>query len=294
MLLGAGLLMLAPSLPAQAAVTTPPVRTGLEVQYTLYGSAGGGWGFNATNESNPGPHLYVNYGDTVQLTLIATDQANHNWFIDYDNSTTPSTGEPSSPQFTATNSILWNFTADRIGTYVYRCEIHPISMTGFITISTPTHYTLYGDAQRGWGLNATNITNPGPTLVVQAGANVSLTLYAADSTFHSWFIDYQNATGVSSGDPNSPYFGSHYSSPVPNPLNWSFTADRAGTFIYRCSIHLTTMTGVILVLGTSTGPASTGLPIGLIPGIMLVVIGGVLILAVVYQIRASRAARLKK
>ena len=280
--------------PAQASPPgAPVVPTGVVDTFTLYGSALSGWGFGANNTTNPGPHLTVQYGDTVQFTLISIDGAgvNHNWFIDYDNNSAPSTGEPSSPQFTQGNSIVWNFTADRIGTFVYRCEVHPSGMMGLITIAAPTHYTLYGNALTGWGFNATSQSAPGPTLVVQEGVNVTLTLYSADGTFHTWFIDYDNSSSVNGAETQSPEFGGPGN---PNPLNYTFQATQAGTFAYRCGIHLTTMWGMIVVLGSTSGAAKAGFPIGLIPGIMLCVIVGVFGLALVYQIRATRAARLKK
>ncbi len=279
--------------PAQASPPdVPVVRTGTVVNYTLYGSALTGWGFD-TNATNPGPHLTVQYGDTVQLTLISLDGAgvDHNWFIDYDNSSAPSPGEPSSPTFTAGNSIVWTFVPNRIGTFVYRCEVHPSSMMGLITIKAPTHYTLYGDALTGWGFNATNLSAPGPTLIVQEGVNVTLTLYAVDGTFHTWFIDLDNSSSVTGGETESPRFGG---SGNPNPLNYTFNATRAGTFAYRCGVHLTSMWGMIVVIGTSTGRGPSGFPLGLIPGIMVAVIVGVLILAAVYQVRATRTVRLKK
>ena len=291
-LLGGGLLGSAVSGTASPAPTIPVIRTGVVDAITLYGTALSGWGHGANNTTNPGPHLRVSYGDTVQLTLISLDGAsvNHTWFIDYDNSTQPGPGEHNSPPFWQGHSILWNFTADRIGTYVYRCQIHPAGMTGLITIAAPTHYTLYGDALRGWGFNATAITKPGPTLVVQAGVNVSLTLFAADGAAHTWFIDLDNSSSVGPGESESNPFGG---SGNPNPLNYTFHATSGGTFAYRCGIHLTTMWGMIVVLG-QPGPTPAGFPVPLIPGIMIAVIVGVLLLAAVYQIRAVRAVRLKK
>jgi plastocyanin len=289
-LIGVGLFVF-PS-PTQASPTTilPPLSTGVVDNFTLYGNALSGWGIGANNTTNPGPHLYVAYGDRVQLTLIAADSLTHTWFIDYDNSSAPNGNEPSSPQFSPGNSILWNFTASRIGTYVYRCQIHPSGMTGLITISAPTRYALYGDASRGWGFSATNITKPGPTLIIEKGVSVTLTLYSEDGTFHTWFIDYDNSSTVGSGEAESGQFGG---SGNPNPLTYNFTTERAGTFAYRCGIHLSSMWGMIIVLGTPSAlPAA--FPIGLIPGIMLVVIVGVLLLAAMYQVRATRTARLKK
>ncbi len=287
------------TLPAEAtpAPVFPAYASGVQLDFTLYGSIsnppGAGWGWAANNTTSPGPHLFVGYGDKVQLTLISVDGATHNWFIDYDNSSSPSGSEPSSPDFTNTNSIVWNFTADRIGTFVYRCRYHPSSMQGFITISAPTHYTLYGSVlspRIGWGFNVSGISAPGPTLVIETGVNVTLTLYSADGIAHTWFIDYDNSSSVNGGETQSSEFGGpgHL-----NPYNYSFVANRAGTFAYRCGIHLTQMWGMIIIVGPSSG-GGVAFPIGLIPGIMLTVIVGVLFLATIYQVRATRRARLKK
>ncbi len=279
--------------PARAAAPLPSVSAGTVDRITLYGDALSGWGLNTTNITSPGPHLTVHYGDTVQLTLIAADSANHNWFIDYNNNSVPDNGEPSSPVFSRSNSIVWNFTANQLGTFAYRCEIHPSTMQGLITIAAPTHYTLYGEVSptAGWGFNATNISAPGPTLVIAAGTNVTLTLYSVDGVAHTWFIDFDNSSSVNGGETQSPQFGG---SGNQNPTNYSFTATRTGTYAYRCGIHPNLMWGVIVIVGTgsSVGPAS--FPVGLIPGIMLAVIVGVLFLAAVYQVRATRAARIKK
>ncbi len=287
------------TLPAQAAPAAPlpTYSSGVQLNFTLYGSIsnppGAGWGWAANNTTSPGPHLFVGYGDKVQLTLISVDGARHDWFIDYANASSPSGADPVSPDFTSTNGIIWNFTADQIGTFVYRCQYHPSSMQGLITISAPTHYSLYGSVlapRIGWGFNATNISAPGPTLIIETGANVTLTLYSADGIPHTWFIDYDNSSSVNGGETQSAQFGGPGN---PNPYNYSFVATRAGTFAYRCGIHTNQMWGMIIIVGPSTG-GGAAFPIGLIPGIMLTVVIGVLFLATVYQVRATRAARLKK
>lgn len=295
--MGVGLVVLAVPSGVSAATPSPPLRTGVVDAFTLYGDASGGWGFAANNTTRPGPALTVGYGDTVQLTLIGADQANHNWFVDYNNNSYPDGSEPSSPIFSNTNSIVWNFTADTVGSFLYKCKIHPTTMYGVITVSAPTHYSLYGSVTSplvGWGFNATNISAPGPTLVIEAGVNITLTLYSADnstlSVAHSWLLDYNNDSVANAGEPLSREFGGAGNL---NPVNYSFTASRTGTFVYRCGIHTSQMWGLIVILGKASS-TSNAFPIGLIPGIMLVVIGGVLILGAVYQVRATRAARLRK
>lgn len=269
------------------------MATGNVVSFTLYGGAASGWGFSANNTTDPGPTLSVGYGDTVQMTLISIDDpsVNHNWFLDYNNNSFPDPGEPSSPNFHTGNAIVWNFPADHVGTYVYRCKVHPGTMKGVMTISAPTHYTLYGSvlSQTGWGLNRSNISAPGPTLYIAAGTNVTLTLISADQVDHTWFIDYNNNSQNDTNEPQSHDFGGSF----PSTINYTFETNVTGTFVYRCGKHPSQMWGMIIILGKGANlPA--GLPIGLIPGIMIVVIGGVLILAGVYQIRATRAARMRR
>src|SRR3989441_3156642 len=81
-----------------------PPRTGVwPVNFTLNGNASRGWGFSAATISNPGPNITVFYVDTVNLTLIGNDlQVSHSWFIDYDNSFTPTDSEANSPPFNGT------------------------------------------------------------------------------------------------------------------------------------------------------------------------------------------------
>ena len=49
------------------------VGTSATVPYTLFGrsSVPNGWGFTAGGETNPGPMLWANEGDTVDLTLTS-------------------------------------------------------------------------------------------------------------------------------------------------------------------------------------------------------------------------------
>src|SRR5213594_4903019 len=173
-----------------------PPRTGVwPVNFTLYGNALTGWGFTAATISNPGPNITVFYGDTVNLTLIGNDlQTSHSWFIDYDNSMTPTDDEPNSPPFNGPaepSLIVWSFQALQPGNWTYRCGMHPNSMTGKIQVleePRPVNLTFYGDAGLGWGFSNATIREPAPPLLVLWGTKVTLTLIGHDLTDHSWSV----------------------------------------------------------------------------------------------------------
>ena len=254
--------------------------------FILSGDAGAGWGFTNATMSNPGPNLTVTIGVPVTLTLIGADAAVHNWFIDYNDNLQVDSGEPSSPDFQAPSTpvITWTFIPDRLGNWTYRCRVHPTSMTGAISIVAPTNFTLYGNAATGWGSSNGTIGNPGPRLVAVGGTNLTLTLFANDSTPHNWFIDYNSNLAPDAGEPSSPDFSST------DPVVWTFTLDRAGNFTYRCRYHPTMMTGNIIVLGEPPQDRPL-LNVGLIPGIMILTLGFVLVFAAVYHVRAVRASK---
>ncbi len=262
------------------------------VNLTLHGDAGLGWGFTSATKTTPGPNVTIHLGDRVNLTLIADDSADHNWFIDYDNSLGPNGDEPSSPIFNNSGVLVWPFVADRAGNWTYRCRIHPTSMFGTITVleePRPVNVTLYGNAGRGWGFASGTITEPGPPIVVFWKTNVTLTLIADDSADHTWFIDYDNSLARNGGEPGSPIFNQ-----TTGAIVWSFIADRTGNWTYRCGMHPTSMTGSILVIGGPPTPLQGGPPIPLISGIMLAALGVVLAFAAVYHVRAVRAAKRMK
>jgi len=99
-------------------------------------------------------------------------------------------------------------------------------------------FTLYGDGIDGWGFTSGSMTSPGPTITVDQGDTVTMTLYSADSLPHTFHIDYDSDGAVDTGEPYSGIF----SSPT-TPLTYTFTAGTSGTFLYRCTIHPTMMYG---------------------------------------------------
>lgn len=102
--------------------------------FTLYGNYLGGWGFNSSSISSPGPTIVVEQGDTVNVTLISNDGITHRFFVSYTNSSSPSSGDPESQDFSST-SINYQFVAtSSVGKYEYRCYYHPATMWGYFEV----------------------------------------------------------------------------------------------------------------------------------------------------------------
>jgi FtsP/CotA-like multicopper oxidase with cupredoxin domain len=115
-------------------------------------------------------------------------------------------------------------------------------------VATTRNSTLYGSYTSGWGFTATTITSPGPTIVVEQGDTVNLTLISKDAIAHNFFVSYTNASSPKPTDPWSPDFGS-------NAVNFQFVASNtAGTYQYYCSYYPTVMWGYFKVVPTGTIP----------------------------------------
>lgn len=110
-------------------------------------------------------------------------------------------------------------------------------------------FTLYGSVAGGWGNGTGGTTNPGPTLYVYAGQNVSLALYSEDGVPHTWFIDFNNDRLSNAGEPDS---GTFRSASVPFYYNFTVNATWTGDWTYRCGFHPTSMTGRIVILTPSS------------------------------------------
>jgi FtsP/CotA-like multicopper oxidase with cupredoxin domain len=121
-----------------AFVTTTQIHSakGATTRYlTLYGSYTQGWGFTASNITSPGPTIVVEQGDIVNLTLINNDVSyyTHRFFVSYTSLSSPSSGDPQSPDITTT--VNYQFTAtNTIGTYTYHCYYHPTLMLGYFQV----------------------------------------------------------------------------------------------------------------------------------------------------------------
>ncbi len=112
--------------------------------------------------------------------------------------------------------------------------------------ATTRNFTLYGSNTQGWGSTAANITSPGPTIVVEQGDTVNLTLISEGIT-HRFFVSYTNTSSPGSGDPQSSDFT--------GTVNFQFNAsDTVGTYTYYCYYHPTVMWGYFQVVPTGTIP----------------------------------------
>src|SRR5438445_11161846 len=108
-------------------------------------------------------------------------------------------------------------------------------------------FTLYGSFSMGWGTTSSSISQPGPTLTVQPGESVSLTLFSADGRPHQFCVDYESTQDyVCQGSvlaTQAPMFTSSTTG-----TTFSFNAPTTpGTYTYFCTIHRSAMTGQVIV-----------------------------------------------
>jgi len=133
--------------------------------------------------------------------------------------------------------------------------------------STVQNITLYGRviSPTGWSFTSGGETTPGPTITVNQGDTVNLTLISDDGVPHQFFVDYNNNDVIDTGEPHSIEFSTN--------THFNFTANLNGTFTYRCAVHPTMMYGTFTV--DTVIPEFTSTPI-----LMLFMIATLLAVAV--------------
>ena len=116
--------------------------------------------------------------------------------------------------------------------------------------ATTRYFTLYGSYNQGWGFNASSITSPGPTIVVEQSDTVNLTLINNDGIYanpHRFFLSYTNASSANSTEPQSSDFTT--------TVSYQFVAtSTVGTYTYGCIYHYSIMKGYFQVVPTGTIP----------------------------------------
>ena len=112
---------------------------------------------------------------------------------------------------------------------------------------TIRNFALYGSYQGGWGFTSSNITSPGPTITVEQGDTVNLTLTSNDQITHRFFVSYTNGTAPGTGDPQSSDFS--------GTTIYSFNAtNTVGTYTYHCYYHPSLMWGYFRVVPSGSIP----------------------------------------
>jgi hypothetical protein len=147
-------------------------------------------------------------------------------------------------------NVVTNVNVKRFLAAIIVLFLAAVAATQVFTVKAATtrYFTLYGSHNHGWGFTATSITSPGPTIVVEQGDTVNLTLISNDAIAYNFFVSYTNASSPGSGDPWSDDFGS-------NAVNFPFVASNTvGTYQYRCSYYPTVMWGYFKVVTTGTIP----------------------------------------
>ena len=208
---------------APALVVLP--ASGATISLTLYTNTNG-WGWGSANITSPGPTITVNEGDTVDITLVGTDTAWHNFFVDYNANAVANagSGEPVSADFRSPNSIVFTFTADLAGTFTYYCGYHWRNAFGtFIVIGIPPPVN----------------TPPNATLLAPAlgssfsgGSVHAVTWNMSDAedplTNLTAFINYSSSAGT--GSVVGPISGST------NPHSFNWTVPRINTTNLRLNL----------------------------------------------------------
>ncbi len=118
--------------------------------------------------------------------------------------------------------------------------------------SSARHFNLYQNNNTkgvpcSGQTNCFNTTSPGPTITVNQGDTVSITVHDNDSISHTFTIVSAPYTSVDTGTMN----------PGQVKTLSTFTASTSGTFNYQCSIHPTTMLGTFKVIQVSSTPITS-------------------------------------
>jgi hypothetical protein len=164
-------------------ISRPRVET---VNIALFGSTGKGWGFTQNNITSPGPMIRVKQWEVVNLTLTSSDAVRHNFFVDYDNNSVPSYGEPTSPDFPGPPywdvTINHQFVANTVGVFKYYCEYDEAEMFGDFIVEPPDIMTIEV-ARQELSLDNATLTN------VVFGWNTSTSPYGRyDVSAYAWPI----------------------------------------------------------------------------------------------------------
>jgi plastocyanin len=138
------------------------------------------------------------------------------------------------------------------------------------TSGSASPINLYGSVSSGWGLAASSESIPGPTVTAVQGEAVTIVLHSTDGISHEFFVDLNGNGRPDPGEPTSAAFSSQ--------VTITFTAATAGTFVYYCAFHPSSMKGTFIVtpangMTPSYGTSGTGGSALLLGGVIAVIAG---------------------
>jgi len=143
-------------------------------------------------------------------------------------------------------------------------------------------YTIhfYGSGSGGWGFGQNNISSPGPTIHLQQGASVTMTLHSVDGARHNFFIDLNDNGQPDANEPKASDFT--------GVGQVSFTIDQASTYEYYCQYHPLKMKGEVIVhASSSTGDGQQSASGDNTP----LIVGGVIAIAAIASVILGLRAR---
>ena len=102
-------------------------------------------GWNSSKPSGPNPSITITQGDTVSLSLISGDSAQHRFLLDVDKDGPPLCAEadPCSSTIDPGQTVPLNVPGNiPAGNYTYYCVVHPTLMFGRFDVKPIPDFTL--------------------------------------------------------------------------------------------------------------------------------------------------------
>jgi plastocyanin len=135
--------------------------------------------------------------------------------------------------------IRYTITAPPPGTYFFHCEIHPVQMTGTVTVTSAPA----GGAGPPGALQLTgkNRTYSPTTLSAKSGSQVTIHFTNSDPTIQHNFVLFNGRTAT------APVLFTGPPVTGPGSIDYTFSAPPPGTYFFHCQFHPTTMQGTLTV-----------------------------------------------
>ncbi len=197
-------------------ISAPGMSTA-SLSLTLYGTALGGWSLTPGGETNPGPTITANGGDSVTVHLISDDApTDHGLFIDFNDDGRIGGGDYSSPSGT---DVTFTFTVPSTpGSHYYYCSIHSGDLYGVYNPGAPMTGVFIVN-----GPPSVTYASPGLGTSWTAGSAHNIVFNVLDEespTSSVLWVNYSYAGGAQGGTIAGPIAGTAN----PNVIPWTPTS----------------------------------------------------------------------